>query len=89
MSQTFRTVVFQAEAGDGNPCPVTLHADDLTAEDMQAMAKAFGEESAFLLTPTLEGHDIQARYFVPLHEMEMCVHATIASTTVLVSQRYI
>ena len=83
MPQTFHTIVFQAAPGGGNPCPVTLYADALSSEDMQAMAKAFGEESAFLLTPTLNGCDIRARYFVPLHEMEMCVHATIASTTVL------
>lgn len=86
MFQTIHTVVFQAEKDGGNPCPVTLNADDLTTEQMQQMTKGFGKESVFLMKPTLPECDIKARYFVPLHEMEMCIHATIGSTTVLVEK---
>lgn len=84
MFRTIHTVVFQAGEGGGNPCPVTLDADELTAEQMQAMTREFGQESAFLMRPTLPGCHVKARYFVPLHEMEMCIHATIGSATVLV-----
>ncbi len=86
MLQTIHTVVFQAAPGGGNPCPVTLEADNLTAGQMQEMARRFGEESAFLTKPSLPGCHVRARYFVPLHEMEMCVHATIASASVLVEK---
>jgi len=84
MHSTIHTVVFEEKPGGGNPCPVTLDADELTTEEMQAMTKAFGEESAFLMRPTRPDCDVKARYFVPLHEMEMCLHATIGSATVLV-----
>ena len=86
MPQTIHTVVFQAEPGGGNPCPVTLDADTLTTEQMQQMTKEFGQESAFLMRSNQPDCDGKARYFVPLHEMEMCVHATIGSVTVLVEQ---
>ena len=83
---TYQTVVFRAATGGGNPCPVTLDADALTTEQMQEMTKNFGFESVFLMQPEREDCDIKARYFVPLHEMEMCVHATIGSATVLVEK---
>ncbi|MBQ7534330.1 MAG: PhzF family phenazine biosynthesis isomerase [Stomatobaculum sp.] len=86
MHETIHTVVFKLGEGGGNPCPVTLNADDLTPEEMQKMTAGFGEESAFLLQPSGPGFDIRPRYFVPLHEMEMCVHATIGSATVLVEK---
>ena len=86
MAQTIHTVVFQAQEGGGNPCPVTLEADGLSAEEMQRMTLGFGEESAFLMRPTRPDCDVKARYFVPLHEMEMCIHATIGSAVVLVER---
>lgn len=70
MNQTIHTIVFQAEVGGGNPCPVTLDSDNLTAEQMQKMTFQFGEESAYLMKTQLSGCDVKARYFVPLHEME-------------------
>jgi len=84
MHQTIHTVVFEEKPGGGNPCPVTLDADGLSAEEMQAMTFASGEESAFLMKPSRGDCDVKVRYFVPLHEMEMCTHATIGSVTVLV-----
>jgi len=84
MHQTIHTIVFEEKAGGGNPAPVTLDADDLSAEDMQAMAHSWGEESVFLMKPSRDDCDVRARYFVPLHEMEMCSHDTIGAVTVLV-----
>ncbi|MGI5962705.1 MAG: PhzF family phenazine biosynthesis protein [Lawsonibacter sp.] len=86
MRETVYTVAFQAQPGGGNPCPVTLHADALTEQEMQRMTKLFGVESAFLMEPTRPDCQVKARYFVPLHEMEMCIHATVASTVVLVER---
>lgn len=84
MHQTLHTVVFEEKPGGGNPAPVTLDADALSAEEMQAMTLRFGEESVFLMKPTRSDCDVKARYFVPLHEMEMCTHDTVAAVTVLV-----
>ena len=86
MAKTIHTVVFQAQEGGGNPCPVTLEAGEMTAEQMQTMTRGFGQESAFLMKPSRFDCQIRVRYFVPLHEMEMCIHATIASVMVLVRE---
>jgi PhzF family phenazine biosynthesis protein len=59
-----------------------LGADDWSTEQMQASAAAFGQETGFVLEPQ-HGGDIRLRYFVPRHEMEMCVHATVAAVVVL------
>ncbi len=86
MLETVNTVVFQAGEGGGNPCPVTLDADELTLDEMQAMTRESGAESAFLMKPTHPDCDIKVRYFMPLHETDMCMHATVGSVTVLVKR---
>lgn len=78
------TVVFSYEQGGGNPCPVVLGAEHYSTEEMQAMAKAFMQETAFVCPPADPECDFKLRYFVPFHEMGMCVHATIGCATVLV-----
>lgn len=80
------TTVFAAAVGGGNPCPVVLDADSLSTEEMQRMTEGFRYESVFVQSSEQEGCDFKLRYFVPLHEMEMCVHATIAATTILVRE---
>jgi PhzF family phenazine biosynthesis protein len=75
--------VFAEEPGGGNPCPVVDAADDLSTADMLAVVREYGHESVFLLTPTVPGADVRMRYFVPKHEMQMCVHATVAALTLL------
>jgi trans-2,3-dihydro-3-hydroxyanthranilate isomerase len=74
-------VAFADGDGGGNPCPVVLGADDWPTERMQAAAARFGHETCFVLAPQdgVEA-DVRYRYFVPNHEMEMCVHATVAAT---------
>lgn len=84
MLETIQTIVFQAREGGGNPCPVTLNADGLTAEEMQSITHGFGAEYAFLMRPTLPDCDVKVRYFLPLHETDMCMHATVGSATALV-----
>jgi PhzF family phenazine biosynthesis protein len=49
---------------------------------MQAFAAELGAETVFVLPATNSG-DVRFRYFVPRHEMKMCVHATIAACVVL------
>lgn len=81
------TRVFGAAPEGGNPCPVVGEADALTTEQMQTLAAQFGVETAFVLSPQRAGADLRLRYFVPRHEMEMCVHATVGVVTVLARQQ--
>ncbi|HEY7046363.1 MAG TPA: PhzF family phenazine biosynthesis isomerase [Jatrophihabitantaceae bacterium] len=76
------TTVFADGPGGGNLCPVVFDADGLADAQLQAMAARFGHETAFAVAPT-DGADVRLRYFVPRHEMEMCVHATVAATVLL------
>jgi PhzF family phenazine biosynthesis protein len=80
--QVVWTTVFADGPGGGNPCPVVFGVDAEPTEQLQARAAGFGAETAFVL-PAKQGGDVRLRYFVPLHEMEMCVHATVAATVVL------
>jgi PhzF family phenazine biosynthesis protein len=75
--------VFADGPGGGNPCPVVTDADGLTDERMRAIAQEYGHESAFVLPPTDPAARLRLRYFVPRHEMEMCVHATVAALSLL------
>lgn len=86
MFKTIHTMVFKESAGGGNPCPVTLDADGLTTEQMQEMTRLSGEECVFLIHPARLDCDLRARYFVPAHEMGMCIHATIGAAAVLASE---
>jgi PhzF family phenazine biosynthesis protein len=80
-SEVVHMVAFADGPGGGNPCPVVLDADDWTADQMQAAAAGFGHETCFVLRPDdPAAADIRLRFFVPRHEMEMCVHATVAAT---------
>ncbi len=68
----------------GNPCPVKLDAQGLSSDDMRAVAKQYGHESAFLFPPPAGREaDYELRFFVPEHEMEMCGHATAGTTWLL------
>jgi PhzF family phenazine biosynthesis protein len=75
--------VFADGPGGGNPCPVVTDADGLTDEQMRGVAEEYGHESAFVLTPTDPAARLRLRFFVPRHEMEMCVHATVAALSLL------
>jgi PhzF family phenazine biosynthesis protein len=76
--------VFTVGQGGGNPAPVTLDADHLSAQQMQAIAQTFGHEAGFVLKPTDPKHaDVRYRFFVPRHEMDMCGHATLGTSWLL------
>ncbi len=75
--------VFPRGLAGGNPCPLVSDARELTAGQMRAIAAYYGHESAFVTGLSRTG--VTLRYFVPRHEMRMCVHATIAAVTALIS----
>ena len=67
----------------GNPCPLVTDAGGLTPSQMLAIAAHYGHESGFVTSADESGAGL--RFFVPRHEMRMCVHATVAAVTALVS----
>ena len=77
--------VFADGPGGGNPCPVVFDFEG-SPDEMQALAAGFGVETVFVFPGTARSDnpfDAELRYFVPRHEMEMCVHASIAASVLL------
>ena len=82
MIDVVHTRVFAATQHGGNPCPVVPAGDNLTDAQMLWLARRFGLDTAFLVTPKRRHADLAIRYFVPEHEMGVSGHATIAAVTV-------
>ncbi|WP_287900517.1 PhzF family phenazine biosynthesis protein [Arthrobacter sp.] len=58
--------VFAQTPLTGNPLALVPEADDLTLEQMVAIAREFNQsETTFLVTPALDGADIRLRSFTP------------------------
>jgi len=87
--KTIHTTVFSDGRNGGNPCPIIFDYGELTTEEMLKITKDFGFESLFISESSKENAEYEFRYFVPNHEMEMCVHATIAGATFLVQNNFI
>ncbi|WP_420642632.1 PhzF family phenazine biosynthesis protein [Candidatus Leptofilum sp.] len=67
----------------GNPCAIIFEADDLTPDQMLAIAKEMNlSETAFVLKS--EVADVRARYFTPAEEIPLAGHPTIATLHALV-----
>lgn len=79
----FHTTVFSNGHGGGNPCPVVIDTDSLASHQGMSLAKKYMAETIFVTSAKDSRADFGLRYFVPHHEMEMCVHGTIAAVTVL------
>jgi len=73
---------FTDEPTCGNPAGVVPEADDLDAEQMQALANELGASETAFVTSSDEA-DRQLRYFTPEAEVDLCGHATIASHALL------
>jgi len=66
----------------GNPCMVIFGADDLSADQMQTIAREVNlSETAFLLSSTVA--QFRARYFTPAEEIPLAGHPTISITRAL------
>ncbi len=69
----------------GNPCAIIFNADDLSAEQMLAIAKEMNlSETAFVLKSAIA--DVRARYFTPAEEIPLAGHPTIATIHALVER---
>lgn len=78
-----RTSVFADGKAGGNPCPLIVEAHGLSEVQMRAVAHHYGQESGFVVSAPADPV-VRLRFFVPQHEMSMCVHATAAATALLV-----
>jgi PhzF family phenazine biosynthesis protein len=73
---------FSREANKGNPAGVVFNGDELTDEEMQQVARKVGfNETTFVQSSSVA--DVRLRFFTPGHEMNLCGHATMATTFAL------
>jgi PhzF family phenazine biosynthesis protein len=80
----FQVDAFTTEPLCGNPAGVVLDADELTGEQMQAIARELNtSDTAFVLRPDAPDHDLRMRFFTPRKESGFVGHATVATHTVL------
>lgn len=89
-----RTVrIFQVDAFTdsrftGNPAGVVLGAEQLSDEEMQAIARELNNgDSAFVLPPASAAEDLHVRFFTPRKEAPFVGHATLAAHAVLQLQQ--
>lgn len=73
---------FTADSKAGNPAGVVLDADNLSENEMLAIAKEVGfSETAFVSRS--EEATRRLRFFTPTEEVDLCGHATIASWSLM------
>ncbi|WP_160139566.1 PhzF family isomerase [Chryseobacterium sp. c4a] len=72
---------FTKEKFKGNPAGVVLNAENLTADEMQLIARELNNsETAFVIKPNPnDDFDYHVRYFTPTTEVPVCGHATIGA----------
>lgn len=85
--------VFAPRPGTGNPLGVVFDADDLSSNDMQALAAWLNlSETVFFVAPSAAGADYHIRIFTPASELPFAGHPSVgaawaAVTTGLVRPR--
>src|SRR6476659_8016610 len=72
--------VFSDRPGAGNPLAVILDADDLSTEDMQALANWTNlSETVFLLPPSTPEASYRVRIFTPRQELPFAGHPSVGA----------
>ncbi len=85
--RVFQVDAFTSRRFSGNPAGVVLDADRMSADDMQALARELNNaDTAFLLRPDADDHDLRVRFFTPRREAAFVGHATLAAHAVLAAQ---
>ena len=89
MQLPFHTLdVFTDRRFGGNPLAVVRDADDLSPEQMQAIAREFNlSETVFVLKPENPGHSARVRIFTPLKEVPFAGHPTVGTAVLLANLR--
>ncbi|MFT4823761.1 MAG: PhzF family phenazine biosynthesis protein [Halioglobus sp.] len=79
--EIWRMNAFTHRPFSGNPAGVVLDGDDLTDQQMQAIAPQLNSvsETVYVCSSTEASADIRLRYFTPTTEVDLCGHATIAA----------
>jgi trans-2,3-dihydro-3-hydroxyanthranilate isomerase len=85
MALDFHTLdVFSDRRFGGNPLAVVHGADDLTAEQMQAIAREFNlSETVFVMKSQNAAHSARVRIFTPVKELPFAGHPTIGAAALL------
>lgn len=85
--EIFQVDAFTSTRFAGNPAGVVLNAECLQDTEMQALARELNNaDTAFVLPPTGDDHDIRVRFFTPRSEAAFVGHATLAVHAVLNSR---
>ncbi|HET9862475.1 MAG TPA: PhzF family phenazine biosynthesis isomerase [Steroidobacteraceae bacterium] len=80
----FQVDAFTTERFTGNPAGVVLDADTLTDAEMLAIARELNNaDTAFVLAPDGDDHELRVRFFTPRTEAGFVGHATVATHFVL------
>jgi PhzF family phenazine biosynthesis protein len=80
----FQVDAFTDRRFTGNPAGVVLGADVLADDEMLAIARELNNaDTAFVLKPDGEDHDLRVRFFTPRTEASFVGHATVAAHYVL------
>jgi trans-2,3-dihydro-3-hydroxyanthranilate isomerase len=89
MALDFHTLdVFTDRRFGGNPLAVVHDADDLTTEQMQAIAREFNlSETVFVLKSQNIAHSASIRIFTPVKELPFAGHPTIGAAALLAELR--
>ncbi|WP_329537929.1 PhzF family phenazine biosynthesis protein (plasmid) [Streptomyces sp. NBC_01450] len=75
---------FAREPLTGNPVAVFLDSDDLSADQMQRIAREMNlSESTFVLTPRTAGDDAHVRIFTPVNELPFAGHPLLGTAIAL------
>ncbi len=78
----FQVDAFTEEPFTGNPAGVVVVSGDITTERMQQLAMEMNlSETAFIFPQ--HGNLFNIHYFTPAKEVDLCGHATLASTHIL------
>ncbi|MCH7516798.1 MAG: PhzF family phenazine biosynthesis protein [Bacteroidetes bacterium] len=87
LHDVYQIDAFTKQPFNGNSA-VVIFADDLTDEEMQAIAKEMNlSETAFISSS--DKADFKLKWFTPAIEVELCGHATIASLHYLAEREII
>jgi PhzF family phenazine biosynthesis protein len=82
--QIHQVDAFTRQRFTGNPAGVVLNADELSDQEMLAIARELNNaDTAFILAPDSSEHDLRARFFTPRTEVGFVGHATVAAHYVL------
>ncbi len=82
--RVYQVDAFTTTRYQGNPAGVVANAAGLSDQRMLEIARELNNsETAFLLPPCGEDHDVHVRFFTPTTEVPVCGHATVAAHYVM------